>query len=85
MLFNSYLLLGFGKYQKLFKDTLAFFIITSDVILMKLLDFCLSFFSTTVVLVILQRPVSSGKKITSNQVQLHAFSYLMTEEQFFFH
>ena len=52
---------------------------------MKLLDFCLSFFSTTVVLIILQRPVSSGKKITSNQVQLHAFSYLMTEEQIFFH
>ena len=51
---------------------------------MKLLDFCLSFFSTTVVLVILQRPVSSGKKISPNQVQLYAISYFMTEEQFFF-
>lgn len=51
---------------------------------MKLLDFCLSCFSTTVVLVILQRPVSSGKKISPNQVQLYAISYFMTEEQFFF-
>ena len=44
----------------------------------------MSCFSTTVVLVILQRPVSSGKKISPNQVQLYAISYFMTEEQFFF-